>query len=66
MNRIERCFQGVAIGSKCTGTIHFFSLDAKGLLDQNIIRLEKSSLIASATEKSKAIYGYDYIFCGLK
>lgn len=31
-------FKDVPIGTKCTGTVHFFGLSAKELMAKNIIR----------------------------
>ena len=38
---LRRAFAGVAPGDVCTGTVHFFGLNAKALLDRKVIRLNE-------------------------
>ena len=48
---LRRVFAGVAPGTVCTGTVHFFKLDTKRLLDRGVLEL---------TDR-----GTDYVFRGL-
>lgn len=47
--KLKRYFQGVEPGDTCTGTIHFFKLDAQQLIRRKVVKQE----------------GRDYVFLGL-
>ena len=58
MRKLELLFRDIPVGTRCTGTVHFFALNVSELLKRNIIRADKTSV--------DGVPGYDYVFCGIK